>query len=74
MIDHSALGDQAAANVSGFVGGAKKRLGSGVVPEPDSGDGVLGGMSGFHDKRGVPDGRFPLSGASVRLLCAARTT
>jgi hypothetical protein len=26
-----------------------------VVPEPDSGDGVLGGMSGFHRRDVLPE-------------------
>lgn len=48
MPNDRAFGDEALADVLGFVDGAQEGLSAGVVPEPDAGVGVLGELGRFH--------------------------
>ena len=61
MPDHGALGDQAPLDLRGFVNGAQECLRTAVVPEPNAGEGVLGGTDGFHERRLVLPEHFHLA-------------
>lgn len=69
MVDHSAFGDETAADVGCFPSGAVQGLSTGAVEEPDADPSVLGEMNRLHERRLVlpeqslpcPEGRITVS-------------